>query len=88
MRGRLDITLLCGQTVGGYVHLASDALTPGHVIVEEGVFRGVGSRVIPKRVIGKWSIVGAGATVIHDVPAYCTVVGTSARVIKQHEEIA
>jgi sugar O-acyltransferase (sialic acid O-acetyltransferase NeuD family) len=72
-------------TVGDYVHIASGALAPGHVVVEEGAFLGVGSRVIPKRTIGKWSIVGAGATVIHDVPAYCTVVGTPARVIKQHE---
>jgi sugar O-acyltransferase (sialic acid O-acetyltransferase NeuD family) len=75
-------------TVGDYVHIASGAMVSGNVVIEEGALLGVGSRVIPSRTVGRWSVVGAGATVIHDVPAYRTVVGTPARVIKQHEEPA
>ena len=39
------------------------------------------STVIPGRVVGEWTIVGAGAVVIDDVAPNATVVGVPARVV-------
>ena len=52
------------------------------VVVGEGALVGIGANVIPERTIGAWSVVGAGATVIEDVPERATVVGVPARVVK------
>ncbi len=43
---------------------------------------GVASAAIPGVVIGKNTVVGAGATVVSDIPEAVTVVGTPAKVIK------
>ncbi len=42
---------------------------------------GAGSTIIPGLIIGDDSIVGAGATVIRDVPSNSTVVGCPAKAI-------
>jgi acetyltransferase EpsM len=41
---------------------------------------GAGAVIIPNIKIGEWSIVGAGATVIHDLPSYCNAVGVPAKI--------
>jgi len=46
---------------------------------------GIGANVIQCVSIGEYATVGAGAAVIRDVPAYATVVGVPARVIKMSE---
>lgn len=63
-----------------YVHVAPGSRLAGAVTLEQGVFVGIGSCVIPTKKIGAWATVGAGATVIDDVPPHVTVVGTPARV--------
>jgi carbonic anhydrase/acetyltransferase-like protein (isoleucine patch superfamily) len=50
---------------------------------EEGIFLGIGSSVIPGRRIGAWTTVGAGAAVIHDLPAQVTAVGVPAHVLER-----
>jgi sugar O-acyltransferase (sialic acid O-acetyltransferase NeuD family) len=67
-------------TISPGVHIA------GNVSVGEGCYFGIGSSVIPRLSIGAWTIVGAGATVIQNVPDAVTVVGVPARPIttKQH----
>jgi UDP-perosamine 4-acetyltransferase len=67
--------------VGECVHLAPGALLAGRVRVEMGAFVGLGARVIQCLSVGEWAMVGAGATVIRDVAANVTVVGTPARVM-------
>ncbi len=62
-----------------YVHAAPRTTLTGAAEAAEGVMIGAGAIVIPQVKIGKWATVGAGATVIHDVAAHCTVVGTPAR---------
>jgi sugar O-acyltransferase (sialic acid O-acetyltransferase NeuD family) len=54
-----------------------------HVVVESGVFVGAGAVLGPKVRIGANAIVGAGAVVMRDVPAFVTVVGNPARVIRE-----
>jgi acetyltransferase EpsM len=55
--------------------------------VGEGSQVGIGATVIQGIKIGKWSVIGAGAVIISDVPDYSVVVGNPGRIIKntQHE---
>jgi len=64
-----------------YVHVAPGSHLAGTVLLEQGVFVGIGSSVIPGKCIGAWATVGAGATVIDDIPPDVTVVGTPARAL-------
>lgn len=66
-----------------FVHIAPGVHLAGGVSVGEGALVGIGSSVIPYKRIGKWSIVGAGAVVIQDIPDFTTVVGVPARAIKK-----
>jgi len=72
--------------VESYVSLAPGVLISGNVHLYEGAYIGTGANVIEKKSIGAWSIVGAGSTVVKDVPANTTVVGTPAQVIKKRPE--
>ena len=47
---------------------------------------GTGVTTLPRLSIGKWSIIGAGSVVIHDVPPYSVVVGNPAKVIRNVEK--
>lgn len=68
--------------IGDFVHLAPGVRLAGGVQVETGAFIGLGAVVTPNCVIGQWATIGAGAAVIKDVPAYSTMVGVPARIIK------
>jgi acetyltransferase EpsM len=46
----------------------------------------MGTHVIQRRSIGSWTVIGAGAAVVHDIPANVTAVGVPARVIKTRKE--
>lgn len=65
--------------LGDFVHVAPGARLAGGVEVGEGALLGIGCQVLPGRRIGAWALVGAGATVVDDVAAGWTVVGTPAR---------
>lgn len=65
--------------LGDFCHIAPGSHLAGGVRVGVGALIAIGAVVIPYRSVGDWAIVGAGATVIHDVPAHATVVGTPAR---------
>jgi sugar O-acyltransferase (sialic acid O-acetyltransferase NeuD family) len=77
-------------SIGHHVH-ADDYVTFGpacaigaYCEILEGAFIGINATVLPKRSIGKNSIVGAGAVVTKDVPDNTTVAGNPARIIKTH----
>lgn len=59
----------------------------GNVIIGEGCILGTKSTVLQQRAIGDWSTVGANATVVKDLPSYCTAVGIPAKPIKFHQEV-
>lgn len=46
---------------------------------------GTGMQIIQGKNVGKYSIVGAGAVVVKDIPAMCTAVGSPAKPIKFFE---
>lgn len=68
--------------IGAFAHISPGVHLAGAVRVEEGAHLGVGVAVIPKVTIGAWSIVGAGASVIKDIPPRVVAVGVPARVIR------
>ena len=70
------------DVIGDFVHIAPGTHTGGAVRIKEGAFLGVGISVIPGKTIGKWAIIGAGASVITDIPDNVTAVGVPARIIK------
>ena len=68
-----------------FVSLMPGTNLAGDVKVGEGCYFGLNSCVINRTNIGKWSIIGAGATVISDIPDYSVAVGVPARVIKHRD---
>jgi sugar O-acyltransferase (sialic acid O-acetyltransferase NeuD family) len=73
--------------LGDYVHIGPGVHLGGDVEIEEGALVGIGATVMPQRRIGAWSVVGAGAVVTRDIPAYTTVVGVPARVIGEKSHL-
>ncbi len=69
-------------SVGQHAHIAPGAHLGGTVTIGEGAFIGIGGSIVSNRVIGAWTTVGAGAAVIHDLPARVIAVGVPARIIK------
>lgn len=68
--------------IAAHVHLAPGVHLGGTVTLGQGVFLGVGANVTPNCIIGAWTTVGAGATVIRDLPERVVAVGVPARIIK------
>lgn len=52
-------------------------------VLGDNVFVGAGAKIIGAVVVGNGAKVGANAVVVDDVPAYSTVVGSPARVVRQ-----
>jgi maltose O-acetyltransferase len=53
------------------------------VVINDDVFIGAGSIILPGVTIGKGSIVGAGSVVTKSVPDNCIVAGNPAEILKQ-----
>jgi maltose O-acetyltransferase len=56
------------------------------IVIEDDVWIGAGSTVLPGVTIGQGSIVGAGSVVVKDVPAHSVVAGNPARVVRRRNE--
>jgi sugar O-acyltransferase (sialic acid O-acetyltransferase NeuD family) len=67
-----------------YAHVAPGAHLAASVRVQRGAFLGTGSQAIPGVTIGECAIVGAGATVVRDIPCHVTAMGCPARIIKRN----
>lgn len=74
--------------IGNYSSLYWNVNISGNVRIEEGCVFGTKSTVLQGISVGKWSIIGANATIIKDIPAHCTAIGTPAIPIKFHEEVS
>lgn len=55
--------------------------------VRRGAKIGANATIMPDLEIGEYSLVGAGAVVVNNVPAYVVVAGNPARVIKQVDDL-
>lgn len=69
-------------SIGNGAHIAPGAILCGSVTVADGTFICAGAIVLPNTAIGRHVIVGAGSTVVCDLPDKVTVVGTPARIVK------
>ena len=56
------------------------------VLIEDGVWIGGGSTILPGVTIGKNSVIGADSVVVKDIPANSIAVGNPCRVIKNIED--
>jgi len=65
------------------VTIAPGATILGRVKVGDGAYIGASSTILPERVIGKESTVGAGAVVTHDVFDRDVVAGVPARRLRR-----
>jgi len=54
------------------------------VVIEDDVWIGTGSIILPGVNIGKHSVVGAGSVVTKSIPQYCVAVGNPAKIKKRY----
>ena len=80
----LDCTVGHDSIIEDYSTIAPGVHISGNVHIEEGVDIGTGAVIIQGITIGAWSIIGAGAAVISDIPSNVTAVGIPAKLIKGH----
>ncbi|NTQ27770.1 acetyltransferase [Enterococcus faecium] len=69
--------------VDDFAHIAPGTCLTGGVSVGEGTLVGVGSRCVPLKKIGSWSIIGAGSTVVSNIPDNVLAYGTPAKIMKE-----
>jgi sugar O-acyltransferase (sialic acid O-acetyltransferase NeuD family) len=81
----LDSTIGHDAVLEDFVTLAPGVHISGNVSLFEGCYVGTGANILEKIHVGSWSTVGAGTTVVRDVPPNTTVVGVPGRVIKKRE---
>lgn len=67
--------------LGDGVHVSPGAHLAGGVSVDSGAWIGIGANIRQMIHIGKHSVVGAGAVVIHDIVEECTVTGVPAKLL-------
>jgi sugar O-acyltransferase (sialic acid O-acetyltransferase NeuD family) len=65
--------------IGDFVHVAPGTHLAGEVTLDEGAFLGIGTVAIPRVRVGAWTTVGAGASIVGDLPAGVTAIGVPAR---------
>lgn len=70
--------------IGNNVLFATGIMLNGSVVIEDDVFLGSGAIVIPGKRVGKGALIGAGATVVSDIPPNTVAVGTPARVVREN----
>lgn len=66
--------------------IIQQARTAKGIIVEDNVWIGTGAKVLDGVTVGRNSIVGAGAVVSKDVPAWTVVLGNPARVVEKRKK--
>lgn len=66
-----------------FVQIAPGVNLGGASIIAEGVFLGIGTKVVPQARIGAWSIIGAGSVVLNDLPGGAFCYGVPARMVRK-----
>lgn len=81
----LDCTLGHDDVIEDFVTIYPSVNVSGNVSVGECCELGTGMQIIQGKSIGDYSIVGAGAVVVKNIPSKCTAVGSPAKPIKFYE---
>ncbi len=72
------VVIYQGVTLGG----TGKDMGKRHPTIEDNVMVGAGAKVLGPIVVGSNTKIGANSVVLHDIPAYATVVGKKAMVVK------
>lgn len=78
----LDCTIGHDAKIKDFVTLYPSVNVSGITEIGRAVELGTGMQIIQGKTVGDYSVVGAGAVVIKDIPSNCTAVGSPARPIK------
>lgn len=81
----LDCTIGHDAILHDFVTLYPSVNVSGITDIGHAVELGTGMQIIQGKTVGDYSIVGAGAVVVRDIPANCTAVGSPAKPIKFFE---
>ena len=81
----LDCTIGHDAVLKDFVTLYPSVNVSGITNIGRLVELGTGMQIIQGKSVGDYSIVGAGAVVVKDIPAKCTAVGSPAKPIKYFE---
>ena len=81
----LDCTIGHDAVLCDFVTLYPSVNVSGITKIGYGVELGTGMQIIQGKQVGSYSIVGAGAIVVKDIPEKCTAVGSPAKPIKYME---
>lgn len=73
-----DVTMYQGVTLGG----RGNETERRHPIIEDFVIIGAGSKILGGVTIGNNSKIGAGTTVLEDIPPHAVIVGAKGHIIK------
>ena len=82
----LDCTIGHDAILNDFVTLYPSVNVSGITNIGHAVELGTGMQIIQGKSIGDYSIVGAGAVVVKDIPEKCTAVGSPAKPIKFFED--
>lgn len=75
------------REVGRNVPILHSPLRFAPITVDDDADIGINAVIMPGIHIGKGALIGAGAVVTHDVPAYAVVAGVPAKVIRYREDV-
>ena len=78
----LDCTVGHDAVLQDFATLYPSVNISGITNIGHAVELGTGMQIIQGKTVGDYSIVGAGAVVVKDIPAKCTAVGSPAKPIK------
>ncbi len=78
----LDCTIGHDAVIQDFVTLYPSVNVSGITNIGHAVELGTGMQIIQGKTIGDYSIIGAGAVVVKDIPEKCTAVGSPAKPIK------
>ncbi len=80
----LDCTIGHDAVLKDFVTLYPSVNVSGASNIGKAVEMGTGMQIIQGKSVRDYSVVGAGAVVVRDLPEKCTAVGSPAKVIKYH----
>jgi len=80
----LDCSIGHDVIINDFATIAPGVHISGNCTIGKGVDIGTGANLIQGIKIGDNSIIGAGSTVIEDIPPNVTAVGVPAKIIKEH----
>ena len=82
----LDCTIGHDAILQDFVTLYPSVNVSGNTNIGHAVELGTGMQIIQGKIVGDYSIVGAGAVVVKDIPKKCTAVGSPAKPFKFFED--